>query len=108
MESDRSHQYSNCYQDWRLTADNFGVGMLRDELVSGLVPKQIAILMIDTTLVVLQESDKYKLLNQYLNSPPSYSKVLRWVHQMGFKRDTAKKSSYVDGHERPEQQHHRS
>jgi hypothetical protein len=46
--------------------DNFGVEMLRDELVLCLFPKHIAILMIDTTLVVLQESDEFKHLNQHL------------------------------------------
>ncbi len=70
--------------------DNFGVEMLRDELVLSLFPKHISIVMSDTTFTALQESDEYKLLNQYLNSPPSYSTVLRWVHGMGFKRDIAK------------------
>ena len=77
--------------------------MLRDQLFSGLFSKHIAILTRETTLcVILRKSDEYNLLNQYLNSP------LRWVHQMGFKRDVAKKSYYADGHERPDQQHYRS
>ena len=38
----------------------------------------------------------------------SYSTALKWMHAMGFKRDTAKKCYYVDGHEKPEQQKHRS
>ncbi|KAK1743974.1 hypothetical protein QTG54_005571 [Skeletonema marinoi] len=50
----------------------------------------------------------YKLVAKYVDTPPSYSTVLRWVGYLGFKRELAKKCYYVDGHEYPEQLRHRA
>ena len=55
-----------------------------------------------------EDSEECKLVDRYLANPPSYSTVVRWVAYLGFKRETAKKCYYVDGHEYPEQIEHRS
>jgi hypothetical protein len=34
--------------------------------------------------------------------------MYRWMHAMGFTRDLSRKTYYVDGHEKPEQQEHRA
>ncbi len=77
--------------------DNFHVEMLRDELVSTIIPKQMA--KLNQNQLVSNESEEFKLIEHMTTSPPAYSTVLKWVHAMGFKRDTAKKCYYVDGHE---------
>ncbi len=89
--------------------DNFGVEMLRDEMVNNLLLKHVDEFKKDVEAGIRTEhSDKYKLLERYLSQPPAYSTVVKWVHSLGFKRDSAKKSYYVDGHEKPEQQEHRA
>lgn len=57
---------------------------------------------------ITEDSDEYQLVKRYINHPPSYSTVLRWVGYLGFKRQLSKKCYYVDGHEYPEQLRHRS
>jgi hypothetical protein len=52
--------------------------------------------------------DGYNLLCHYMAKPPSYMTVLRWVHYLGFKQDSFKKSYYIDGHENPSQIAHRN
>jgi len=47
------------------------------------------------------------LAQHYIDKPPSYSTVLRWVHRMGLSYKTQSKSYMVDGHENEEQRAHR-
>ena len=88
------------------TFDNFHVKMLRDELITTNLPRHMTKMTQDEQLK--KESEEYKLLEHLTSNPPAYSTVLKWMHAMGFKRDTAKKCYYVDGHEKTEQQKHRS
>jgi len=67
--------------------DNFHVEMLQDELVSTIIPKQMA--KLNQNQLVSNESEEFKLIEHMSTSPPAYSTVLKWVHAMGFKRDTA-------------------
>ncbi|KAL7528778.1 hypothetical protein ACHAXR_003942, partial [Thalassiosira sp. AJA248-18] len=85
--------------------DHFSVEMLRNELYMNIIP------------TLLKEADKdgidpetreYKYLQRYSETPPSYSTVLRWVHYLGFSRDSFHKTYYTDKHEHPENKEHRS
>jgi hypothetical protein len=83
--------------------------MLRDEMVKNLLSKHMDEFKQDVEAGIRTEhSDEYKRLERYLSQPPAYSTVVKWVHSLGFKGDSAKKSYYVDGHEKPEQQEHRA
>ena len=89
--------------------DSFSVEMLWEELICHLISKHMNALKqsIDAG-IARADCDQYKLLDRYLSNPSSYSTVLNWMHAMGFKRDSAKKSYYVYGQEKPEQQKHRA
>ena len=80
--------------------------MLRDELITTILPRHMTKMIQDEQSQ--KESEEYKRLEHITSNPPAYSTVLKWMHAMGFKRDTAKKCYYVDGHKKPEQQTHRS
>ena len=84
--------------------DHFHVEMLRDELVTTILPRHMTNMIQDKQFK--KESEEYKLLEHLTSNPPAYSAVLIWMHAMGFKQDTAKKCYYVDGHEKPKQQRH--
>ena len=86
--------------------DNFHIEMLRDKLISMIIPRQITKLIQDQLLS--KESKEYKLIEHLTSKPPAYATVWKWIHTVGFKQDTAKKYYYIDGHEKPEQQKHRS
>ena len=90
--------------------DNFVVDMLRDNVIDVLIPKHIDRIKVELSQYGLDEADSPELiiLRKYISKPPSYGVVLSWLHSMDFKRDTAKKCFYVDGHENPEQKEHRS
>jgi len=85
--------------------DHFSVAMLRNELITIIIPglKQKAE---DESVPV--DSEEYLLLSHLSAQPPSYSTVLRWLHYLGYTHDKLKKSYYVDGHEHQEQKLHRS
>ena len=85
--------------------DHFSVAMLRNELITIIIPglKQKAE---DESVPV--DSEEYLLLSHLSTQPPSYSTVLRWLHYLGYTHDKLKKSYYVDGHEHQEQKLHRS
>jgi hypothetical protein len=85
--------------------DHFSVAMLRNELITIIIPglKQKAE---DESVPV--DSEEYLLLSHLSTQPPSYSTVLRWLHYLGYTHDKLRKSYYVDGHEHQEQKLHRS
>jgi hypothetical protein len=85
--------------------DHFAVDMLRNELITIIIPglKRKAD---DETVPV--DSEEYLLLSHLSTQPPSYSTVLGWLHYLGYMHDKLKKSYYVDGHENQEQKLHRS
>ncbi len=85
--------------------DHFSVAMLRNELITIIIPglKQKAE---DESVPV--DSEEYLLLSHLSAQPPSYSTVLRWLHYLGYTHDKLKKSYYVDGHEHQEQKLHQS
>jgi hypothetical protein len=85
--------------------DHFSVAMLRNELITIIIPglKQKAK---DESVPV--DSEEYLFLSHLSMQPPSYSTVLRWLHYLGYTHDKLKKSYYVDGHEHQEQKLHRS
>ena len=83
--------------------DCFTIEMLRNYLFTEVVPKLVK----DSEDRCEQESLGYKLLVGYIDKTPSYSTVLRWVHNLNFKYKTKSKSYMVDGHEHEEQQNHR-
>ena len=85
--------------------DHFTVDMLRNELITIIIPclKSKAE---DESVPV--DSEEYLLLSRLSTQPPSYSTVLRWLHYLGYTHDKLKKSYYVDGHEHQEQKLHRS
>jgi hypothetical protein len=80
--------------------DHFSVAMLRNELITIIIPglKQKAE---DESVPV--DSEEYLFLSHLSMQPPSYSTVLRWLHYLGYTHDKLKKSYYVDGHEHQEQ-----
>jgi hypothetical protein len=81
--------------------DHISCDLFRDEIVTNLLPKHLEILRKEGQQY--NNSNELHLLEGYANKPPSVATVLRWMHDLGFKRDSAKKSYYVDGHEKPEQ-----
>jgi len=86
--------------------DHFNVEMLRVELINTIIPSLKE--EIEVTGDANANIDGYNLLCHYMAKPPSYTTVLRWVHYLGFKQDSFKKSYYVDGHEHPSQIAHRN
>mmetsp|Transcript_383 Transcript_383/g.861 ORF Transcript_383/g.861 Transcript_383/m.861 type:complete len:956 (-) Transcript_383:398-3265(-) len=86
--------------------DHFHVEMLRDYVKTTLLEQLNEEVTNNENFT--EDSDEYKLVAKYVDTPPSYSTVLRWVGYLGFKRELAKKCYYVDGHEYPEQLRHRA
>ena len=85
--------------------DHFTVEMLRNELITNIIPglKKKA----EDDMVPVDSSEVI-LLSRLSSQPPSWSTVLRWLHSLGFTHDHFKKSYYVDGHEHEEQKQHRT
>ncbi len=71
--------------------DHFAVEMLRNELITTIIPALKAEVESSGDSMNGDHPDYY-LLCHYSNNPPSYMTVLRWVHYLGFKQDKFKKS----------------
>ena len=50
-----------------------------------------------------EQDEGYVLAQHYIDNPPSYSTVLRWVHRMGLSYRTQSKSYMVGGRKNEEQ-----
>ena len=77
--------------------------MLRGELINVMIQKLVEEAKADDEC----ETIGYDLLFDYKNYPPAYSTVLQWVHIMGYKHSTKRKSYMVDGNRHESQQRHR-
>ena len=86
--------------------DHFNVELVREHFNATII-EQLNEEVTNNDLFT-EDSEEYKLVARYIEHPPSYSTVLRWVGYLGFKRELSKKCYYVDGHEYPEQLKHRS
>ena len=84
--------------------DCFGVEMMRDELITSIIPGLLEQAHNDN---VDPDSLHYNILLNYQAKKPSYSTVWRWVRYLGFNYSTRRKSYYLDGHEHPAQVTHR-
>jgi len=84
--------------------DCFTIEMLRCEL-SEILPKHLE------KLLKTDGDDSVSIgrtmLETFINKPPCYSTVLRWVHSLNYSYDTKAKSYMVDGHEHEQQREHR-
>jgi hypothetical protein len=87
--------------------DHFNVEMLRGEIIDKIIPS-LKEEMEETGDANNTNIHGYNLLCNYMAKQPSYTTVLRWVHYLGFKQDSFKKSYYVNGHEHPNQIAHRT
>ncbi|EJK66250.1 hypothetical protein THAOC_12843, partial [Thalassiosira oceanica] len=83
---------------------HFSVELLRTELQQDMFPA-----LVDECKKSdgYEQDEGYVLAQHYIDKPPSYSTVLRWVHRMGLSYKTQSKSYMVDGHENEEQRAHR-
>lgn len=76
--------------------------MLQEELICPLISKQMNAMKQDIAAGIASEDmDQYKLLNQYLSNPSSYSTIL-------IKRDSAKKCYYIDDYKNLLQHYHQA
>ncbi len=87
--------------------DHFSVEMLRNEIITNIILGLVRESEQDGG-GILEDSEELILFSHYTIKPQSNTKVLRWVHYLGFKQDKMKKSYYINGHEHKDQKRHRS
>ena len=83
----------------------FNVTLLEKELPKTILPTLMKDLQKDINLD--EDTLESRLLQMYMDKPPSFSTVYQWVKYLGYKMGNQTKLYYVDGHEHPDQRKHR-
>jgi hypothetical protein len=66
--------------------DHFSVEMLRNEIITNIIPGLVRELEQDGGGIFEEDSEEHILLSHYTIKPPSYTTVLRWVHYESMKK----------------------